>query len=221
MGTDNEKVLPSGLPDMTGKKGGPPILLAAFLVVPVAIGFAIANGIYKYGSTDKYDKKIAGIVAEEAHWLYLAAVVFGRLVAIINMIPMVWKDRVMTMKSGNLRANMYVYKAIGDKAGENAVVLEDSGDLGGYNRANRSLHHMVENMGLFVVALALAGAVFPFPVFVLTCMFAIGRVMHQVGYTTGYGGHGMGFMISNMIASNALEGLCLLVALKGFGISVV
>jgi len=190
-------------------------------VVPVAIGFAIANGIYKYGSTDKYDKKIAGIVAEEAHWLYLAAVVFGRLVAIINMIPMVWKDRVMTMKSGNLRANMYVYKAIGDKAGENAVVLEDSGDLGGYNRANRSLHHMVENMGLFVVALALAGAVFPFPVFVLTCMFAIGRVMHQVGYTTGYGGHGMGFMISNMIASNALEGLCLLVALKGFGISVV
>ena len=66
----------------------------------MAIGFAIANGIYKYGSTDKYDKKIAGIVAEEAHWLYLAAVVFGRLFAIINMIPMVWKDRVMTMKSG-------------------------------------------------------------------------------------------------------------------------
>jgi len=190
-------------------------------VVPLAIGFAIANGIYKYGSTPKYDKKIAGLVADEAHWLYLAAVVFGRLVAIVNMLPMIWKERIMTGKSGNLRANMFVYKAIGDKAADNAIVLQDTGDLGAYNRANRSLHHMVENFGLFVVALALAGPVFPFPVFVLTCMFAVGRVMHQVGYTTGYGGHGLGFMISQIIASNAMEGLCLLVALKGFGISVV
>jgi hypothetical protein len=42
-----------------------------------------------------------------------------------------------------------------------------------------------------------------------------------VGYTTGYGGHGAGFMVSNLIASNAVEGLCLLVALKGLGVAIV
>ena len=195
--------------------------LVGFTTIPLAIGLAIACGIYKYGSTAAYDKKIAAAVAHDGHWIYLAVVVFGRLVALINTYPMSWKGKVMRMKSGNLRSNMYIYKQVGDKAADNAVVLEDGGDVGGYNRANRSLHHMVETFGVLVVGLALAGAVFPFPVFVLTCLFAVGRVMHQVGYTTGYGSHGLGFMVANMIALNALEGLCLLVALKGFGVTLV
>ena len=38
--------------------------------------------------------------------------------------------QVMGMKAGNLRANMFIYKSIGDKATDSAVVMEDDGDVG-------------------------------------------------------------------------------------------
>ena len=33
--------------------------------------------------------------------------------------------------------------------------------------------------------LYMCGQVFPFPTFVLVCVFCLGRIMHQIGYTTG------------------------------------
>ena len=135
------------------------VQLIGFCTIPLAIGVAIACGIYKYGNTAAHDKKMAPIFADDMHWIYLSVVVFGRLVAMVNIYPMTWKAKIMRMKSGNLRSNMFIYKQVGDKAVDNAIVLEDVGDVGGYNRANRSLHHMVENFGVFVVGLALAGAV--------------------------------------------------------------
>jgi len=59
--------------------------------------------------------------------------------------------------TGNIRANMYFYKNIGDKAPGNAVVLQDTGDAGAYNRANRSVHHMIENFGAVVAGFGLVG----------------------------------------------------------------
>jgi hypothetical protein len=69
---------------------------------------------------------------------------------------------------------------IGDNAPHNAVVMEDEGEVGGYNRGNRSLAHMVENIPGFVAGLLMCGAVFPFPTFALACVFSVGRVLHQV-----------------------------------------
>ena len=71
---------------------------------------------------------------------------------------------------------------------------------------------MIENMPGLLVALFLAGAIFPFPTFVCVCAFCVGRVLHQTGYAGGYGGHGAGFAISTL-ASTTLEGLMTLVAL--------
>jgi hypothetical protein len=39
--------------------------------------------------------------------------------------------------------------------------LEDTGDVGAYNRANRSVHHMVENFGAVVAGLGLVGGQLP------------------------------------------------------------
>ena len=39
--------------------------------------------------------------------------------------------------------------------------LEDTGDVGAYNRANRSVHHMVENFGAVVAGLGLVGGELP------------------------------------------------------------
>lgn len=39
----------------------------------------------------------------------------------------------------------------GDNSPANAVVLEEEGDIGKYNRANRSMHHFIENVVGFTV----------------------------------------------------------------------
>ena len=36
---------------------------------------------------------------------------------------------------------------------ENAVILIDEGDIGAYNRANRSISHMIENYGALLSGL--------------------------------------------------------------------
>jgi hypothetical protein len=72
---------------------------------------------------------------------------------------------------------------------------------------------MVENFGALAAGLFLCGAVFPFPAFVLVCIFCAGRVAHQAGYTTGYGGHAVGFMLATLAAST-MEGLSMVIVLK-------
>ena len=68
-----------------------------------------------------------------------------------------------------------------------------------------------------LAGLVLSGSVFPFPTFVCTCVFGVGRILHQVGYSSGYGNHGLGFMFA-MLATLTMEGMCILVALAGLGL---
>ncbi|OQR94601.1 hypothetical protein ACHHYP_01095 [Achlya hypogyna] len=216
MGSDQGKKFDdNGLPVMSDaekvpKFGG--VLLFTF--VPLAIGLVVAFLIYSFGATATYNKRIVAVVGDDLHWACAAVVVLGRVVSFVNLYPTVHKSQIMKRDSGNLRANMFIYKAIGKDAAPNAVVLDDAGAVGAYNRANRSLHHMIENYASLVAGLFLASHVFPFPVFVCVCVFGVGRVMHQIGYTTGYGGHGAGFGLS-LFAQVTLEGLLALVFLKG------
>jgi len=193
------------------------IFTVVLVLVAPCIGFGLAYAIYVI-SPSSYDAKIAAVKKQDMHWVFAAAVVVARTVAFLNFYPMILKSQVMSGKAGNLRANMYIFKVLSpDAALSLPVVLEDEGDLGRYNRANRSLHHFTENMGFFVVGLYLAGTCFPAPTFVLACIFGLGRVVHQVGYSSekGYGNHGAGFALAQL-ATLILEGLLILVAAKGF-----
>ena len=55
-------------------------------------------------------------------YAYLAAFVFAFMVQFLNFYPMFYKAKVMRGKSGNLRAHMIIYHAIGEGANENAIV---------------------------------------------------------------------------------------------------
>ena len=48
----------------------------------------------------------------EHGYLYLAAAVFGLMVSWVNQFPMVYKHMLMRLSSGNLRANMMIYKEL-------------------------------------------------------------------------------------------------------------
>ena len=98
------------------------------------------------------------------------------------------------------------------------IVLMEEGAAGKYNRANRSLHHFIENLAGFYLCVPLAGFVYPAATFILTVLFGIGRVAHQAGYAFGgYGGHGAGFGIA-LLATLLLEGLVLVAGLRAAGV---
>merc|ERR1712046_290290 len=156
------------------------------LLLSTAIGFAGAYAIYTNGKTRLYDKNMAKMEEDEGY-LYAAAVVFGLLVSWVNNYPMLYKTMLMRFGSGNLRANMMIYKQAGSKADGQYVILETEGPVGSYNRANRSLTHLVENTLPVVLCMVLAGRIFALPTFILTVAFATGRILHQVGYASvGY-----------------------------------
>merc|ERR1712188_230445 len=140
--------------------------------LPVIIGLAIATAVYSFGATTKYDARISDLASRDLHWAFLALAVVGRAVAFVNIYPMYHKSFVMKGNSGNLRSNPFIYKAIGSGAAPNAVVFDDEGDAGKYNRANRSMHHMVENFAVVVAGLFMVAQVFPFQVFVCAAVWA-------------------------------------------------
>jgi uncharacterized membrane protein YecN with MAPEG domain len=197
-----------------------PIPVSVMLLIMISIGVVIAFAIHALGSTELYDKNILDRGAD-AEWTFIGALLFSRMVLQLNFFPMVFKSQIMRGKSGNLRTNMSIYKAIdgsGTATGQ-AVVMDQTGATGQYNRANRSLSHFVETAPAVVVMLPLVASVFPFPAFVLTALYAMGRVLHQRGEAAGYGSHGPGFGIS-MVVCFVLEGLCAVSACKALGWSI-
>lgn len=215
MGSDNgtKAALPT-IPDP--KADVKPVIL--FAIIPAVIGLFVAFSVFTLGATEKYQSRIDQVAAHDLHWGYAALFVLGRAIAIVNMLPIIWKHKILKMDSGNLRSNPFVYTAVGEGASGHHVLFETEGDVGKYNRANRSLHHMIENFGLMLAGLFAVAQVFPFQAFVLACIFGAGRIIHLLGYTEGYGKHAPGFLMST-IAIVSLEGMLGLVALKGWGLA--
>ena len=94
---------------------------------------------------------MAALIAAEAQWTYAAAAMVAFTVRFVNVYPMIHKQQIMTARGSktlgkNLRSNPFIYKAVGENAGPNAIIYDNDGEVGAYNRTNRSLHHMVENM---------------------------------------------------------------------------
>ena len=82
-------------------------------------------------------------------------------------------------KTRNLRSNPFIYKhAVYQGDGGPAVILNDEGAIGSYNRGNRSLHHFLENSLPLVIAMPITLYIFPFPSFVLIILFCLGRILH-------------------------------------------
>ena len=160
-----------------------------FVVVPGLVSYGLAEAIHHIRTEEARDAsriKMGLLTDNDMQWLHWSALIIAWLTRYLNTFPAVLKGQAMEKfdggAKGNIRANMYLYKVSGQE--DTPVVLEDEGAAGRYNRANRSLHHHIENLPGLILMLPLAGYVYPETTFTLTCLFAIGRIWHQLGYAS-------------------------------------
>lgn len=182
--------------------------------MPLAIGTGLAWGLVFAMGGGAANDRIAQV--GDTKWAFASAIVLGITVRAVNLIPTYWKSDVLSSDGPdgkNMRVNPFVYKTL-DAATDFNVVLATNGSAGAFNRANRSLQHMVENISPLLASLYMASTIFPGITFGLTVSFGLGRIWHAVGYANGgYGAHAPGFMLSTLSMA-VLEGLCMLVVLK-------
>ena len=219
------------MPDMSDEPTKPPSpikdalssvlspLPIGFAGIFVVVGLVVAELIYGLGDHAKFDERIG----TDNGFLFLAAIVFARMVLSLNFYPMEHKAKIMKGSSGNLRTNMAIYKQLNKDGGTDdespAIVMVAEGDVGMYNRANRSLTHVTETVPSLLFMLSLVGKIFPMATFVIVVVYAAGRISHQRGEAQKYGAHGKGFAFS-MLAGFVLEGLCWICALKSFKVPI-
>ncbi|WP_446009363.1 MAPEG family protein [Candidatus Electrothrix sp.] len=215
---DTSSLGPDGMPLLDeseirqGKIFGWRNFLGGFFT-PLALGLPIAFLIFSLGDTAYYRQNISAMFPVSGQWVLLTAFVFSRLSAFLNLFPLLEKEKVMHPDSGNLRANMKIFKVLGNGT-SGAVVMNMEGQTGRYNRANRSMENFVENAAPIGVNAVLVSLCFPLPAFILICIYALARVAHQVLYiNVGYGslGYGTAFLLGTTI-TGVFEGLLLFAA---------
>jgi len=196
----------------TGGEAPDYVKLSAILLMVLALGTGIAYAslaLTSSFSSDTINSKIQTIQSLDLQWLYLSLVVLGRTISMVNFVPIGYKKGM----KGNIRSNPFFYETT-ETTKPTMVLYKEDGNYGLYNRSNRSLHHMVENIGVILASIGPVGWLFPKQTFGAVTFFCIGRILHQKGYTKQYGNHGLGFLIS-LLATVTIEGLALIAFLKG------
>eukprot|EP00658_Telonema_sp_P-2_P026033 TRINITY_DN204_c0_g1_i2.p1 TRINITY_DN204_c0_g1~~TRINITY_DN204_c0_g1_i2.p1 ORF type:complete len:222 (-),score=61.55 TRINITY_DN204_c0_g1_i2:407-1072(-) len=186
-----------------------PLMYTLFNSVLTAIGVGIAYfAVYRQNSV-KADAKIQLLASYELGWIYIGAWVLKVGQLLMNMV----------LGSARKKAKVnvpdqQVYKVKGAQGSSlGYVMMEQDGALGAFNRAQRALQNYNEIYTQFAVYFLLAGLVFPFPVFVIGCLFAAFRVFGAVGYTGSADGRMGGNMLSFATVS-VLEGLVLVAGVQ-------
>lgn len=226
-----------GMPLMTEEEvekgqSGTCKMLVVISLVPRVLGAGFAALIYFFAGKETFDMRIAKLNGAswtgdtmassfELGYLYFAIAFMNFVVAHLNNYPMYYKSAVMPGNAGNLRANMLIYKVNSMEEGKTYpyVVMEEEGEIGEYNRANRALHHFVENGTALVLCIVASGAIFSLPVFILTILYGFFRMLYQYKYAEGgYGfqGHALPFMFHSVLIAPVFEMLTWLAGAKFF-----
>lgn len=180
---------------------------AAIVMVMLGIGAGLAYGILSLDSEAIKNARAAKMDIVESmdlRWVYASLVLLGRTIALLNFVPTGYKNGL----KGNIRSNPFFFESSDGKL----VLYKEDGFHGKYNRSNRSVQHMVENSGAFWAAVGPVGWLFPRQTFGCVVTFCVGRIVHQKGYSGGYGKHALGFIFSTLSVLT-LEGLALLACL--------
>ena len=211
----------TGLPNMTDKqkeKGQRFFSMYRWLATGfvIGLGIGIAFAIHNYGDTAKYEERLATTKQFDMVWAYMGAFLFLPLVFGMNMYSLPMKAGICLAK-GNIRANMFFFKQAAENSVESStIVLHEDGDLGLYNRANRGVHHFVENCIPVILAAQFTVYAYTLPTFVILTIYTLSRIAYQHGYTHrgwGFSGHYPGFFLG-CLCMCTLNGLLFVAATK-------
>jgi len=181
--------------------------LGAIMLVMLSVGAGVAYGTLFLDSDagkNARDAKLEIVTSMDLVWVYAALVLLGRTIAMLNFVPTGYKNGL----DGNVRSNPFFYETSDGKL----VLYKEDGFHGKYNRANRSVQHMLENSGAFWASIGPVGWIYPRQTFGCVVAFCVGRLLHQKGYTDAYGKHAPGFILQ-LLSILTMEGLALLTCL--------
>lgn len=206
--TDAPVIKANGLPEVWSEAkmfGAPekiPMMGAFMTFMESAIGFGIASAIHTFGATAKYEAKVAILASMELKPLYLIPPLFYLLgnFAVFNAV-------IYRCMAPCNAPNQYIYKVMNKS--EPYVMLEEEGDVGKFNRAQRAYNNIGEFAPLVLSTTLLGGFVYPFPMTVAFGVYCVLRMMYCTGYSADAEGRGFGFGTSQHLVFPTMLGLVL------------
>jgi len=191
-------------------KMGIPVWLFYLLFngVLLSIGMAVAL-LLILPAEPKFADKISVLTSGGFGWLFLGAWVLklAQLAMGINL----GSARTAAKVEVPDQQVYQVKGAAGSKLGY--VLMETDGAIGTFNRAQRAVQNYGENAPLFMLMFVLAGWVAPFGIFVCACVYAVGRVVNAIGYTSAADSRIPGTLIG-VLASNVIDSVVLVAGLR-------
>ena len=171
--TDDKGIpLKSAIPDQPSMA----VIIIVMNTVPTIIGLIIAY----YLVNDKVDQAIAVLASYDLGWLYL-----GIFLLKMSTIP---QSILLGQARKDCRVNVpdqQVYKVMGTKGGSEQlgyVLMENEGDLGRFNRAQRALMNYHESFPTIALLYVAAGFVFPLASFVMILVLAVAKIVAAMDY---------------------------------------
>eukprot|EP00283_Hemiselmis_rufescens_P007748 CAMPEP_0173431830 /NCGR_PEP_ID=MMETSP1357-20121228/9841_1 /TAXON_ID=77926 /ORGANISM="Hemiselmis rufescens, Strain PCC563" /LENGTH=134 /DNA_ID=CAMNT_0014396353 /DNA_START=263 /DNA_END=667 /DNA_ORIENTATION=- len=104
--------------------------------------------------------------------------------------------------------DQHIYKVFGGPDTQGYVTLVQEGAIGRFNRAQRAHFNHLESLPYVILVWFFASFVFPFPAFVVICIFALARIHFTVGYANAPQGRDAGQQICYLCIS-VIEGMCM------------
>jgi len=165
-----------------------------------------------FGQQKLYDKKFEFVKEYQLGYVFLALWILSvaRIAVVINANAARAPARVD-------RPDQQVYKvmaASGPLADAPFVMMANTGPQGRFNRAQRALYNMDENLPVVLANTIAVASIFGPVVIGLVLLIAVGRIFFAVKYTESLNARGKGFMLC-MLGEKWIEGLLLLCAILG------
>lgn len=174
--------------------------IASVLVAPRLLGGAASFWLVGFASPTR----LAALRELDLGFLFLLLWCFSVLASYLNWVPVYFLPPIGSsgfverqsrpLTSTAVEAGIFKIlpheNALGGSCMQPYIGLETEGLVGEYNRANLAIAPRgMGNIGSFLVCLAGSGVVLPRATFMLSLVFVLGRLMHQVGYSKGNGGY--------------------------------
>mmetsp|Transcript_737 Transcript_737/g.2243 ORF Transcript_737/g.2243 Transcript_737/m.2243 type:complete len:224 (-) Transcript_737:191-862(-) len=169
-------------------------------VLPTLIGTAVAVPILLFYPRKAY-KSINVLADFELGPVYLVIWVLKYFILLINANLGTARRRTKVNVP-----DQHVYQVYGGPAAGSFVMMADDGDMGKFNRAQRALQNLMEQLPMLLVELLLVGFVFPWEVMAIAILWGMARLKGATGYTEDRKARMKGNMAS-MVLGGVLDGM--------------